>query len=206
MFNKYGLKCTFNINSALLGTANNLNRNNVIVDHSKVMAEDVRKIYEGHEVAAHTLTHPILTKLDEEDIVREIEDDRKKLSELCGYEVVGMAYPCGAYDERVLKIMRERTGIKYSRTVNDTRMYDIQKKEDLLELNPSIYYIDPKLDEVVDRFLALESDEPQLLYIWGHSYEMDAGYITWEAFEALCSRLSGRDDIFYGTNSEVLFG
>ena len=59
-------------------------------------------------------------------------------------------------------------------------------------------------DEIVDRFLALDSDEAALLYIWGHSYEMDAEYITWEKFEEVCKRLSNRDDIFYGTNKEVL--
>jgi hypothetical protein len=33
---------------------------------------------------------------------------------------------------------------------------------------------------------------------------MDAEYISWEKFEAVCKKLSGHDDIFYGTNGEVL--
>ena len=67
-----------------------------------------------------------------------------------------------------------------------------------------MYYIAEDLEEIVDRFLALETDVPQLLYIWGHSYEMDAQYITWEEFERICQKLAGHADIFYGTNKEVL--
>jgi hypothetical protein len=32
---------------------------------------------------------------------------------------------------------------------------------------------------------------------------MDAEYITWEKFEEICKKLSGRSEIFYGTNKEV---
>ena len=59
-------------------------------------------------------------------------------------------------------------------------------------------------EKIADEFLALEADEPQLLYIWGHSYEMDAEYISWERFEEICKKLSGHTDIFYGTNKETL--
>ena len=41
-------------------------------------------------------------------------------------------------------------------------------------------------------------------YIWGHSYEMDAECISWERFEEFCKMISGKSDIFYGTNKEVL--
>ena len=61
-----------------------------------------------------------------------------------------------------------------------------------------------RLEEIVDEFLNLDTDTPRLLYIWGHSYEMDAEYISWERFEEICKKLSGRADIFYGTNRDVL--
>ena len=67
-----------------------------------------------------------------------------------------------------------------------------------------MYYIEDCLEEIVDEFLSLTTDEPKLLYIWGHSYEMDAKYISWETFERICKKLSGKADIFYGTNKEVL--
>ena len=131
------------------------------------------------------------------------EEDRKNLSMLCGYEVVGMAYPGGGKncDERVANVVHNRTGVQYARTNRSVYCYDLPKNLYFIE---GVSYIDERLDSVIDEFLALETDKPQLLYIWGHSYEMDFEYITWEKFEALCKKLSGRADIFYGTNKEVL--
>lgn len=202
IFNKYGLKGTFNINSALLGTAGELVRNGKTVRHDKIKASELKRIYEGHEVAVHTLTHPDLRKLDDDTIAWQIEGDRALLESLCGYPVVGMAYPYGTFDERVLDVIRTKTKMRYARAVETTHGFDLQT--DLLRFQGSVYYIEECLEEVVDKFLALQTDEPQLLYIWGHSYEMDAEYVSWEKFERICEKLSGKEDIFYGTNSEVL--
>jgi peptidoglycan/xylan/chitin deacetylase (PgdA/CDA1 family) len=206
ILNRYGLKGTFNINSQLLGLDGSLDRNGRIVRHDKIRPEEVRRVYDGHEVAVHTLTHPMLPALEEAEIIRQVEEDRKNLSELCGYEVVGMAYPGGGvnHDERVAEIIRRNTGVRYARTIISTHSFNEQTE--LHRFHPSVYYIEDCLEEMVDRFLALETDEPQLLYIWGHSYEMDAEYISWEKFEDICRKLAGRADIFYGTNREVLLG
>ena len=203
ILNKYGLKGTFNLCSSLLGIPNTIRRHDRPIDHSKVRAEDVRSIYAGHEVAVHTCTHPWLNRLSDDDVVREIEGDRLRLSELCGYEVEGMAYPFGVYDERILTLMRERTGVKYSRTIKNTHAFDIPGADELLTWHPSVYYIEPKLESVVDEFLALDADEPQLLYVWGHSFELDSD-INDATFERICKKLAGREDIFYGTNGEIL--
>ena len=97
LFHKYGMKATFNLNSELLGREGELLREEKIVNHTKVAPADVRHVYEGHEVAGHTLTHPLLPRIeDENEIVRQVEEDRLALSSLCGYEVVGFAYPGGS--------------------------------------------------------------------------------------------------------------
>ncbi|MBQ8546260.1 MAG: polysaccharide deacetylase family protein [Clostridia bacterium] len=204
IFNKYDLKGTFNLNSELLGLDGTLFRNGRTVRHDKIQADRVKEIYKGHEVAAHTLTHPLLPSLSEEEIIRQVETDRQNLSRLCGYEVVTMAYPCGGEnnDDRVAEIIKNNTGIKLARTITST--HDFKAQENLFRFNPSVYYVDERLDEIVDKFLSIESSEPMLLYIWGHSYEMDAEYISWEKFEEVCKRLSNHDDIFYGTNKEVI--
>ncbi|MBQ8342635.1 MAG: polysaccharide deacetylase family protein [Clostridia bacterium] len=203
ILNKYGLKGTFNINSGLLGLPNFLNRDWGKVNHTKILASEVKALYEGHEVAVHSLTHPTLVGLDEETIIRQVEEDRKALEKLCGYPIVGMAYPNGTNDDRVAAIIANNSPIKYSRTITSTHSFTVQK-ENLLRYNPTVYYVEDCLEELVDRFLASESDEDQLLYIWGHSYEMDARLISWEKFEEICKKLAFRDDIFYGTNKEVL--
>lgn len=110
IFNKYGLKATFNLNSELLGGTNTLVRGGVTVNHNKIAPQDVRSVYSGHEVAAHTLTHPTLpTVLDDSEVIRQVEEDRLKLSDLAGYEVVGMAYPGGGVNnnERIAELIKK---------------------------------------------------------------------------------------------------
>lgn len=203
ILNKYGLKATFNLNSGFFGNVWSLPVNGVEVSHIKVQAKEVKDIYQGHEVAAHTITHPFLPDLDEAEIIRQVEEDRKTLSALCGYDVMGMAYPCGGQnnDDRVAKIIQENTGVRYSRTTVSTYAFDLQ--ENLYRFNPTVWYGDARFESLIDEFLALETDKPKLFYVWGHAYELDAGVPSWEKFEELCKKLSGKEDIFYGTNKQV---
>lgn len=205
LLNKYGLKSTFNLNSGLLGRRGTLVRNGELVSHYKIHPEDVRTIYEGHEIAAHTLTHPNLTKCDTAEVIRQVEEDRLRLSELAGYEVVGMAYPCGGEnnDDRVAGILRAHTGIRYSRTVISTGSFDLQ--DNLLRFNPTAYHRNfDTMKEQWQQFVESETDAPQLFYVWGHSYEMDIESDYWVRLEEFFKLISGRNDVFYGTNKDIL--
>lgn len=205
ILNRYGLRATFNINSSLLGLPAELRPQGILVNHSKISPARAPQVYAEHEVAVHTLTHPKLTTLDKETVVYQVEEDRLALERLFGQKVVGMAYPCGGVnnDDRVAAIIREQTGVRYARTITSTHTFDLPRN--LHRLDPSVYYVETeKLFEMAKDFLALTPDTPQMFYIWGHTYEMDAGFITWEKFEELCALISGREDIFYGTNTEVL--
>ena len=194
------------LNSGLLSSGGILIRNyGMRISHYKVNERDVKAIYKGHEVAAHTITHPNLTTLPEEKVIEQVENDRLALSELVGYEVVGMAYPCGGVnnDERTAEIIKNKTGIKYSRTISSTATFDIS--DNLYRFNPTVYHLNfDKMMELGERFLNLKTDVPKIFYIWGHSYEMDYGADYWVRLEDFFKLISGKDDIFYGTNKEVL--
>ena len=206
MLNKYGLKGTFNLNSCYLGGKGQLVREGVTVGHNKVAREDVRSIYAGHEIAAHTLKHPFLPSIeDEAEIIRQVEEDRLALSEIAGYEVVGFAYPGGGinHNKRVADIIRQNTGVKYCRTTDSTRNFEVQT--DLFEFDPTVYH-HVEMDEMFrlgEQFLAMKTDRPQIFYVWGHAYELDIRD-EWGRFEEFCKMMSGADDIFYGTNAQVL--
>ena len=45
----------------------------------------------------------------------------------------------------------------------------------------------------------------KLMYVWGHSYEFDVNN-NWDRIEEFCKMMSGKADIFYGTNRECLVG
>ena len=206
LFNKYGMRATFNLNSELLGKDGELLIEGRGVRHDKLRAEDVKYVYADHEVAGHTLTHPRLPKIESEaEIIRQTEEDRLKLSELCGYEVVGFAYPCGGvnFDRRVSDTIRNSTGIKYCRTIISSHSFAPQ--ENLYEFNPTVYHHGEweKLFELGEKFLSLKTDTPAIFCVWGHAYEFDVRD-EWSRFEAFLEMMSGREDIFYGTNKEVL--
>ena len=205
LLNKYGLKSTFNLNSELLGGHRILIREGLRIAHYKIAPEDVRYVYEGHEIASHTLTHPNLTTLDRGQIIHEVEEDRKRLTELAGYEVIGMAYPGGGinHDLRVADIVRKNTGIRYSRTIITTGSFG--RQEDLYRFNTTAHCLDwERLMELGRTFADLETEEPAVFSVWGHAYEVDYDPQNWIRLEAFCEMLSGRKDIFYGTNREVL--
>ena len=205
LLNKYGLKATFNLNSQLLGTGGVLKGADYRLCHYKIRPEDVKDLYQGHEVAVHTLTHPNLTTLPDDEVIRQVEQDRLRLSELAGYEVVGMAYPCGGVnnDDRVAGLIREHTGVRYSRTITHNNSFDLQ--ENLYRFNPTSYHHDyQSMTELAHRFIEMKPDKPQIFYIWGHSYEQDCDSGHWTKLEEFFKLISGHDDIFYGTNAEVL--
>lgn len=206
LLNRYGLKATFNLNSGLLGQPGSLVRDNRTVAHVKPRACEVLEIYRGHEIAAHTLTHPFLPNCDDGEIVRQVEQDRLALSELAGYEVVGMAYPGGGvnYNAHVVEVVAGGTGIRYARTIDANGSFASQ--DALLCFRPTVWHGDwETLFSLGRQLLDADDGVPRLLYVWGHAYEFDIAD-TWEQFERFCALISGHDDVFYGTNREVLLG
>ncbi len=203
IFNKYGLRATFNLNSGRFGSRDARILNDRLVYRDRVFEEHVRDIYAGHEVAVHTVNHPNLNECDDEKILREIREDRARLSELVGYNVVGMAYPRCAVNDHVKAVTRDSGEVGYSRTVAATGSFEVPKN--LFSFDCTARNVSENLFELAEQFLSLDPDEPALFSVWGHSYEFDM-YRNYGRFEEFCKLISGKDDIFYGTNCEVLLG
>lgn len=53
-------------------------------------------------------------------------------------------------------------------------------------------------------FIGLETEISKIFYIWGHSYEMDYETDYWVKLEEFFKLISLKEDIFYGTNKEIL--
>lgn len=203
IFNKYNLKSTFNINSGRFGIEVCMVREGVEIEHYKIQANEVKSLYSGHEVAAHTITHPRLCKLEDEEVIYQVEQDRLNLCKLVDYDVCGFAYPGGGinHDDRVVDLIQKHTKIRYARTGDST--YNFEPQSDLYRFKGTIYHMEfDKMLELGKTFLDMKTDRPQIFSIWGHSYEFDIAN-TWDRFEAFCEMMSGRNDIFYGTNRQI---
>ena len=143
--------------------------------------------------------------MSDEEVIRQVEEDRLVLSELCGYEVVGFAYPCGGenYDTRVSELLRTKTGVRYARTIRSS--YELQKQENLFEFKPTLCHTHDwsRIGELSEQFLSLPADADATLFIWGHSYEFDA-YTSWGQFEEFLQMMANRKDVVCATNKEAL--
>ncbi len=197
--NKYGLKCTFNLNTGLdynHGTWRYDDR----LDIHRLNLGEVFNIYNGHEIAVHGRKHLCLTELSDDELLTELSDDALEIERIFGEKPVGMAYAYGAYNSNVIHKLRE-LGIQYGRTVEST--YNFDEQSNLLTFRPTCHHDDEKLFELAKHFIELKPDKPQIFYIWGHSYEFE-GRQNWDRFERFCKLISGKDNIFYGTNRQVL--
>jgi len=201
MLDERGIKCTFNINSGLFGNVHNAPYEGGEVPHDEVEAKDVNRIYQDHEVAAHTLTHPLLSHLTEEEVIKEVGEDQKTLAELSGQEVFGLAYPFGrCYTEETIRIILENTPIRYARNIASHHGFEMPDK--FMEWRPSCHWREESCIKLAKDFIDLDAKEDSLFYIWGHSYEFDM-YNGWDEITELLDLIAGHDDIEYVTNGEI---
>ena len=198
IIDKYGLKCTFNINSGLFADSEGKRR---------LTKENAYKLYanSNHEVAIHGVNHLSLTAVSREVGTADVINDRVNLEKMFNRVVKGMAYANGAYNDEVVDMLK-CCGIKYARTCVATGGFNIPT--DWLRLPSTCHHTDPKLMEYVDNFLKDSScgyfwaERPKLFYLWGHSYEYNDNN-NWDILENFCKKVGNRDDIWYCTNGEV---
>lgn len=199
IFDRYGIKGTFNLNSSLIRDRQVWTSRGTEI--SKIELNEVPKLYKNHEVAVHSYTHPHLELLPREMVVREIYEDRKMLEELMGYPVRGMAYPFGTYSQSVIEVL-EDLGIEYSRTVKSSELF--KKPENLMEWHPTCHHNNKKLMELAKDFLEKEGKgDSTIFYVWGHSYEFDVND-NWQIIEDFCSYVSTDSETWYATNIEIV--
>ncbi len=200
IFNKYGMKATFNLNTGIQTPESNFEIEGVYINRMK--QEGLEELYRGHEIATHGLTHAAPTRMTKEQLDKEFLTDMSNIERIYGTYPVGMAYAYGCVDDEVVKYLKS-IGIKYGRTVEASHSFEIPKEP--LKLKATCHHDDDMLFELAEKFLKAEpkENEQMLFYVWGHSYEFDVNN-NWDRIEEFCKMMSGKADIFYGTNRECL--
>lgn len=83
--------------------------------------EQIQQMSEdGIEIASHTVSHPYLASLTDEEIELELVESKKTLEAATGCDVKSVAYPAGSYDGRVLQCARRcgyEFGVSYKHDV-----------------------------------------------------------------------------------------
>ncbi len=188
IFNQYGIRGTFHLNSGLLGQP------------GRISAEEVKALYQGHEVSAHTHSHPTIERCPREQIARELLDDRTSLESIMGYPVRGLSYPNGSHNSQIRELL-PHLGFEYARVVPETK--DFHLPEDFYQWKATCHH-KHDLIRLGEEFIKLfKKQYLYLMYVWGHSYEFDREH-NWELIEQFCQMVGNREDIWYATNIEIV--
>ena len=187
IFNQYGMKATFHLNSGTLD------------QEGFIPSGEVQDLYAGHEVACHAVTHPYFNQLSMAQTVAELYEDRAALEQYSGRIVRGLSYPFGEYNDRLIAAAKN-LGIVYSRTVEDTMNFALPS--DFMRWHPSCHH-DKATDAFMDDFLHPQGFRNlSLMYIWGHSFEFERNR-NWDHIAHICDKLHGRKDVWYAANIEI---
>ncbi|MBE5961446.1 MAG: polysaccharide deacetylase [Lachnospiraceae bacterium] len=188
IFNQYGIKGTFHLNYGLMDQDIRINK------------EEIKELYKGHEVSAHTYTHPTIARCPSEMIVEQVMEDRKGLESIVGYPIRGLSYPNGSYNDKIKELL-PHLGIRYARIVGNSDWFDMPK--DFLEWKATCHH-NHDLLELGKQFVELTKKQYlYMMYVWGHSYEFSRDN-NWEVMEEFCKMIGNRDDIWYATNIQIV--
>ena len=198
IMDKYGLKGTFNLNSGFFAEKKG---------GLRLTKEEAYNLYANskHEVAAHGVKHLSLGMVDESMAMNDVINDRVNLEEMFGVLVQGFAYANGSFSDESVEILK-KAGIHYARTVVSTEKFDVPS--DWLRLPATCHHANPRLMELAKRFVESGDGynfwwtQPQLFYLWGHSYEFNDSD-NWDIIERFAEYIGNRDDIWYATNGEI---
>ena len=208
MLSDYGLKGTFNLNSAWLGKTES--DWHLTVDEIK---EHI--ISRGHEIATHGAEHKANGIIRPIEGILDVANCRLGLEKDFDIIVRGMAYPdigiCLFHNETKYedsKAYLKALDIAYARTLGGkNESFDLP--EDWYKWLPTAHHDHPEVFEMIDKFVDYKLKEvyiaqrvPKLFYIWGHAFEFD-NKDNWDRLEKICEKISRKDDIWYATNIEI---
>ena len=205
---KYGLKGTFNLNSAWLGKSDT---------DWHLTREEIKEyiIDKGHEIAVHGAEHKANGNIRPIEGIQDVFNCRLGLEKDFDMIVRGMAYPDsgvghfhnGTTMSDVENYLKE-LDIVYARALgkkNDT--FDLP--EDWYQWMPTAHHDSPEVFELIDKFINYKLTDtylarriPKLFYLWGHAYEFDQND-NWNRMEKICEKLSNKNDCWYATNIEI---
>ncbi len=212
---KYGMGATFHLNSGLFGDKTyegrigNLGMTEMpaskyeakqrhflpYVPHFRIPEKELRDVYQGFEIASHTVSHVNMGKCSEEERCRQVKQDVDTLSNLFHQQVTGFAFPYGAGAGKSRSAL-EKAGIQYARLATSKPTFRFP--EDPLAMPLTCWHISKKAFQRIDQFLKMEPGDDDLFFLmFAHGYEFDFGTkeSNWEKLERICQTVSGQPDV-----------
>lgn len=178
IFNKYNIRATFNLNSGLQDFV--WYKDDRPVERLKLYKN--RHIYDNHEVASHSLTHPWLTSLSDEDVYREVKEDIDNIEKIFARKVTTFSFPFDYFDERTINIIK---GLGITQIILPEIDDSFKLPSDLFHIKVTSWNIDDALEKI-DRFIK-DKDAKLFVYL-SHSYDYEFAN-SYDKLERLCEKI-----------------
>lgn len=202
LLNQYGLKGTFNLNSGLMENEFEwIHETGCIV--KRLSKENVLSLYDGHEVASHTLTHPFMQEKTENEIMKELEVDKKNLEKLFGKQIKGFAVPFDYYSDLIESCVK-KCDFEYARISEESLSFVPHKNSEINyhRWKATVFHLDDSLEKLTEDFIQTD-EELALFQIAGHTYDFDTENM-WDKIETILKKISLQKDILPMTTIEII--
>lgn len=200
LLNRYHIPCTFNLNSGLEDFVWYY-EDRFPIRRQKLAEAAAAGVYAGHEIAAHTCTHPDLTALPAADFAREVGGDCAALRQMFGLAPdapLGFAVPfthCNARENALI-----RPYVRYIRLSEFQQGF--APPADAWHIYVNALYNDADIYEKLEAFAA--STLPVSVFVLcGHSYEFEV-LDQWDDMERLLQTLRSYEDFEFMTTMQFV--
>ena len=191
---------------------------------------ELKTLYAGFEIGAHSLTHAYFNDISGEQIKEEVRGSKKYLEDLTRRPVNMFCYPGGRYNEIAIEEVK-KSGFVGART---TEIFKFNVENPFLMPTTINCYPFPfgsggakaksrtflrnislalNLSLPVGSFLSWKNlakflfdkaqSEKGVFHLWGHSWEIEKNNM-WKDLEDVLEYISNKDDAKYLINSEII--
>jgi glycosyltransferase involved in cell wall biosynthesis len=206
---RYNIKGTFYISP----------KNSEFKEADLLTGNEIIELSKNFEIGGHTLTHPVLSRLEDDVSKSEIIEGKKYLENLTGKEVTSFCYPRGDFSNTHIKILKE-AGFRLARTV---KRFSFNAGSNLYQIPTTIHAYKHKSDvysilKLVGfkkfikayqnwDYFAIELFESikktgGVFHLWGHSWEIESNN-DWERLENVLKHISNVENVEYIDNSQL---
>ena len=177
ILNRHHIKGTFNLNS---GLDDFVWYNDGRPVRRLPLSQSVC-LYEGHEVASHSLTHPHLTQCSDDHIGYEVGVDKENLERIFARPVTSFAFPFEDFDERSINRIKAIDGF------TAIRLSEIDRSFRLPEGPYHIKITSLDIHDALELFPSFLEDEDAELFVFvSHGYDFEFGD-TYGLLDELCA-------------------
>ncbi len=159
--------------------------------------DELKLLAERYNIGSHTITHPMLTRIADDDMVYQIVESKNQLETILNQPIVDFCYPRGYANDDIRDVVR-----KHYKTARNTLIGNLDAPDDPVWETPTVHISGKRRTEyehtnwhdeayrLLD--LAINRDSKGIdstYHLWGHSWEIER-YSDWGEFEKLLMWIS----------------